>query len=406
MRANISNSLINTLKPTGKQYEIRDTRLKGFLIRVNAAGRMSYVCQYARGKRINIGQVGVISPIQAREKAIQVLSKYTEGESPKASKKECRDTSLGQFIENDYRPWVMANRKQGRQTYARIKAQFIKEFGIKNLTELSPYLLEKWRTNRLEQGKKKATVNRDMIALRAALSKAVEWQIIEHNPLLKLKPYKQDEIGIVRYLTQEEEARFRAAIDARERKIRDARQRANQWREKRGYNVLSSLQTPFVDSLKPMILLSINTGIRQGELFALKLEDVNFSLSILTIKGDNAKSSKTRHIPLNQEALSTLKQWVKQREELSCDSNLLFPNSKDGEWSTLRKKWGTLLKSANINKFRWHDMRHHFASRLVMAGVDLNTVRELLGHSDIKMTLRYAHLAPEHKAQAVAKLIS
>jgi site-specific recombinase XerD len=64
-----------------------------------------------------------------------------------------------------------------------------------------------------------------------------------------------------------------------------------------------------------------------------------------------------------------------------------------------------MLKAVGIQKFRWHDFRHSFASNLVVAGVDLNTVRELLGHSDYKMTLRYAHLAPAHKAAAVAKLI-
>jgi integrase len=153
--------------------------------------------------------------------------------------------------------------------------------------------------------------------------------------------------------------------------------------------------------MTPMVLRSLNTGLRRGELFSLHWKNVNSDRAMLTVQGDTAKSGKTRHVPLNVIAVQLLKDWRAQ----SLQTDLVFSSHNNNPFNNVKKAWAIILESADIQGFRWHDIRHHFASKLVMAGVDLNTGRELLGHADIKMTLRYAHLAPEHKAKAVAKLL-
>jgi integrase len=104
---------------------------------------------------------------------------------------------------------------------------------------------------------------------------------------------------------------------------------------------------------------------------------------------------------LSGEALKALKGW---REQSSAKAERVFPADDGGRLDNVRSSWAALLKDAGIANFRWHDMRHHFASKLVMKGVPLNTVRELCGHADSNTTLRYAHLAQSHKADAVALL--
>ena len=91
---------------------------------------------------------------------------------------------------------------------------------------------------------------------------------------------------------------------------------------------------------------------------------------------------------------------------LDTPGALIFPSpkKKGALMVSTRRSWAAVLKTAQIENFRWHDLRHDFASQLVMQGADLNVVRELLGHSDMKMTLRYAHLAPENKLRAVKLL--
>jgi site-specific recombinase XerD len=123
---------------------------------------------------------------------------------------------------------------------------------------------------------------------------------------------------------------------------------------------------------------------------------MNMHEGILTVRSHSAKTGDTRHVPLNGEALETLQRWRKQNSHHES----LFPVT-----TTFKTAWSTLPGEAEIaTRFRWHDLCHHFASPLVQAGVPLNTVRELLGHGSMAMTIRYAHLAPDQKREAVDKL--
>jgi integrase len=403
MQALIGNNLITKLKSTNKQYDVRDAKLKGFLIRVSATGKMSYVCQYGRGKRINIGPVGVMTPAQARDIATAILGDAAKGLDPRTKKNF--NITLKYFIEHEYSPWIIAHRKVGVQTLSHIKRCFVSIFGNKSLNDLTPALFDQWRTQRLKEGSSKETVNRYIANFKAALSKAVLWGFIDVHPLEKLKLIKVDKIGKVRFLSHHEETRLRHVLKTRDEDLKVKRDSGNQWKKDRSQasKCLPDLkQFDFADHMTPMVLISINTGLRQGELFSLRWDNVSLDRALLTIEGAYAKSGKTRHLPLNKEALYALETWSNKSKK----ERFVFPSKNGQPFDNVKKAWSKILSLAQITNFRWHDMRHHFASKLVMAAVDLNTVRELLGHADMTMTLRYAHLAPEHKANAVERLVS
>ena len=129
---------------------------------------------------------------------------------------------------------------------------------------------------------------------------------------------------------------------------------------------------------------------------------MDFAKRELIVEGTTAKPGQTRHVQLNSQALNVLQDWSKQ-----SSGEHVFPSPITGErFNNIKKSWEGLRNRAGLKDFRFHDLRHSFASKLVMAQVDLYTVKELMGHSTIQMTERYAHLAPEHKASAVEKIVS
>jgi len=143
----------------------------------------------------------------------------------------------------------------------------------------------------------------------------------------------------------------------------------------------------------PEFELALNTGVRLSEQYGLPWENVSLPLRMLTIP--RSKNGSMRHVPLNQGAVKALEALRKQHP----GSKLVCGGAKE-----TRRWFEPALADAKVLNFSWHCMRHTFASRLVMAGVDIRTVQELLGHRTIGMTVRYSHLAPKHTLAAVERL--
>lgn len=402
MRVALTQMVVDKMPIPAVMVEHRDTRLKGLTLRISPSGTKSWYCEFARGKRVWLGRADAMGVSEARDSARTILADFYRGIDPIEARKPKEEVpSLRVFLKGDYLAWAKSSQRAWEQNINRLLTAF-KALLDKKLDKVSGLDIERWRGKQIEKGLSNQTINRDIASIKACFNRAVDWGVLPNSPLAKVKKARVDDCVKVRFLTEAEETRLRAAIETREERRRSERDTANRWRAERGYAALPDLRNVvFTDHVKPLILLSVNTGCRRGELFDLTWSNVDLDRRLLTVTGATAKSRRTRHIPLNRVATSVLLNWRGQCGEAT---GLVFVNERGERFDRVNTSWRRLLKEAQIYDFRWHDMRHHFASRLAMGGVDLNTIRELLGHSDYAMTLRYAHLAPEFKLKAVEVL--
>jgi integrase len=384
-------------QPGQKPFEIWDKRLPGFVLRVQPSGVRSYYAQVGRGRRVLLGKVGEYTADEARDRCEKALGNVAHNRPALQGLDGAEGETLGEFIETIYASWARAHRPlTAGKTLDRIKLHFSGWYG-QPLTAITLADIEAWRTKRVaHEGIEPSTVRRDLDTLSSVLTRAVKLKKLAENVARQVERPPLDRTPKVRYLSTEEEARLRAELGKRDEQMRRARDSANEWRRQRKKELLPTLPH-YGDHLTPAVLLSMNTGMRRGELLSLRWSAIDMKGKQLTIDGSSAKNKQTRHIPLNTEALEVLKQWRTQ----APDSERVLPID-----TGFKSAWAPLLKRARVANFRWHDLRHHFASRLVQASVPLNTVRELLGHGSLAMTLRYAHLAPDQKREAVAKLVA
>ena len=250
------------------------------------------------------------------------------------------------------------------------------QIGDVRLSDLSTALISEKRdllsrtiTNRKKQ-MSPARVNRYMAALSTALNTSIrEWEWMEDNPMRKISKLKEPR-GRVRYLKNEEKER-----------LLDACNSVN-------------------NHLYLAVVLALSTGARQQEIWGLLWSDVNFEKGFITFT--ETKNDEFRSVPLVGLGRELLLEHSRIRR---IDSDLVFPSKKNPAVSyDFRNPWKKALVVAEVEDFRWHDLRHSCASYLAMNGVPMRTIAEILGHKTLSMVQRYTHLSTEHLTEAISDM--
>jgi len=299
-------------------------------------------------------------------------------------------------LRDQYLVWIQ------RQKSYEIKKGVIKllhrEFGNLPLRHFNTRFIDAYQSRCIAEGKAPATVNRRLATLKHMFTKAVEWEMVEEEILKKVRRVKllPENNRRLRYLSKVE---CQALVDA------------------------------CAPHLRPIVVTALNTGMRKEEILSLEW-DRNIDLKHGFILLEKTKNGERREIPINNTLRKTLQGLVRHLK-----SPYVFTDRAGNRFRDIKHSFTSAIKKAEVEKcpechheaqtgeeqepgqcpecgtrmerrkgikdFRFHDLRHTFASHLVMAGVDITTVKELLGHKTLAMTLRYAHLAPAHKAKAV-----
>ncbi len=322
-----------------------------------------------KGKRFQ-GAIGAVSKAIATEVASKKRVEALEGrlvERPiKAPLFGHYDAEKGQFTDavEEYHKYYQQNHKARsaeRMTYA-LQA-LCGAFGSKRLDEISPFGVEQYKAQRKAAGYADATTNRELACLKNLFNMAIKWGWTVDNPVRQVRFYRENNSRL-RWLTLEEEAELLKHCDQR---------------------------------LKTLVLAGVDTGFRAGELRSLRWQAVDFKRGTVSVASYYTKNGDPRCNPMTKRLEQALREY-KSAAGNRADGLVFGPQ----QW---RKAFESAKKLAGLGKdVVFHSLRHTYISRLVMAGVDIRTVQELAGHRTITMTMRYAHLGPEQKKRAVARL--
>ncbi len=359
--------------PPGKsKVDYYDSALKGFILEARSSGGKTFYLRYhdSHGKlrQCKIGDAAAVSYDKARQKAMRLRSEVELGGNPLKERQALRAVpTLAEFIRETYVPHIHLHRRNFQSTLSFIKCHVLPRFGAKHLDEITTNMLAEAHQDLRTKGYALAHANKIPILFKIMFNLARKKGIpgSESNPA----------DGVVLFNPNNAKERYLSAAETQ-----------------RLHEALSQCGSPQLKSIVALLLL---LGCRKRELLDARWEDVD--LERRTWRIPLSKSGKARSIPISDRALEVLRglpRWS------GCPYVIPNPDTKR-PFGNLFYLWDKVRKEAGIADLRMHDLRHTFASNLVNSGQSIYVVSKLLGHSQIKTTARYSHLADETLMSAV-----
>lgn len=371
--------------PTDKShFEVFDAKLKGFYVDVQPSGHKCFRLRHRVKSKLRVTTLGnalLISADQARKMAVKVLAGQSLGHdmnglaligSDQSSNAVLMGETLESFFLEKYIPYVKSYKRSWKTDFSMIHNHLVPQIGRKSMRYISPPDVAIFVDHMKQKDYAIGTINRALVLLRYGFELAIRWKEpgVEVNPVKEIKNIKDDN-KLERYLCNKQAEVLMQAV--------------------------AQSSNPMLEHI---VLFLIYTGARKNEVLQACWQDVDWQKSSWRIP--KTKSGKVRHVPLSRGALELLKKLQNQIKLDHMGKHAIFANPETGKpFISFFYSWNNARVRAGMPEFRIHDLRHSFASYLVNAGRSLYEVQELLGHSDIKTTSRYAHLSRERLAQAV-----
>ncbi|KQV51890.1 site-specific integrase [Duganella sp. Root336D2] len=340
-------------------------------VRATSPGQGTYYLRYknALNKTAHqkLGRTTEINLAEARKKAKQEKAKITIGADPRAEERARKAViTYADFFNDHYLPHAKVHKRSWNrdvQLFRRID----EIFGNRRLNEITRQQIQKFHGQVKEDGLSPASADHHLKLIRHSLNLAVEWEMLDKNPAARIKQFNADNKKM-RLLRDEELQRL--------------------------LSVLHANNPPMVCQLA---LFLLSTGARLSEALNAEWSQVSRPSRLLMVPATNSKSKLERGIHLNDSALKILDRLGTE----GTHANLFINMQTNERLKVVGKVWRRLREKAELPELRLHDLRHQFASMLVNAGHTIYEVQKLLGHSDTKVTERYAHLSSNTLQKAV-----